>query len=143
MGRIRIEQIGIGHNHGEVKMLAVRKFPELFEVVGIAEPNEEWLRKRGNLAGYIGSETVVLFAKDGYNVAVCDINGDLINKTIDRIEKAGTTAKGYVADVTDSSDIEKAINSAAEDFGGIDVMVHIAGGKCKNRRKRCKVCVSC
>lgn len=33
-----------------------------------------------------------MFAKDGYNVAVCDINGELINKTIDRIEEAGTTA---------------------------------------------------
>ena len=32
--KIRIGQIGIGHNHGEAKMLAVRKFPELFEVVG-------------------------------------------------------------------------------------------------------------
>ena len=37
---IKIGQIGIGHNHGEAKMKAVRKFPELFEVVGFAEENE-------------------------------------------------------------------------------------------------------
>ena len=41
---IRIGQIGIGHNHGEGKTLAVRKFPELFDVVGFAEENEEWLK---------------------------------------------------------------------------------------------------
>ena len=54
MKRIRIGQIGIGHNHGEAKMLAVRKFPELFEVTGYAEENEEWIEKRGNLKGYQG-----------------------------------------------------------------------------------------
>ena len=49
---IKIGQIGIGHNHGEGKMLAVQKFPELFEVIGYAEENEEWVEKRGNLPCY-------------------------------------------------------------------------------------------
>ena len=49
---IKIGQIGIGHNHAHGKMMAVRKFPELFEVVGYAEENEKWLQKRGNLEGY-------------------------------------------------------------------------------------------
>ncbi len=51
---IKIGQIGIGHNHGEAKMKAVRKFPELFEVVGYAEENERWVEKRGNNEGYEG-----------------------------------------------------------------------------------------
>ncbi len=52
MKRIKIGQIGIGHNHGEGKMLAVQKFPELFEVIGYAEEDEEWIEKRGNLPCY-------------------------------------------------------------------------------------------
>lgn len=52
MKKIKIGQIGIGHNHGEGKMLAVQKFPELFEVIGYAEENEEWIEKRGNLPCY-------------------------------------------------------------------------------------------
>ena len=51
---IRLGQIGIGHNHGEVKMLAARKFPDLFEIVGFAEENEDWIAKRGGLKGYEG-----------------------------------------------------------------------------------------
>lgn len=51
---IKIGQIGIGHNHGEGKMNAVRKFPELFEVVGYAEENSEWIKKRGELPAYKG-----------------------------------------------------------------------------------------
>ena len=52
MKKIKIGQIGIGHNHGEAKMLAVRKFPELFEVIGYAEENERWIEKRGHFSGY-------------------------------------------------------------------------------------------
>lgn len=51
---IKIGQIGIGHNHGEAKMAAVRKFPELFQVIGYAEEDEEWIRKRGGMKGYQG-----------------------------------------------------------------------------------------
>ena len=42
MKKIKIGQIGIGHNHGAAKMEAVLKFPDLFEVVGFAEENEKW-----------------------------------------------------------------------------------------------------
>ncbi len=54
MKRIKIGQIGIGHNHGEGKMQAVIKLPELFEVVGYAEENECWVEKRGGLSCYKG-----------------------------------------------------------------------------------------
>ena len=46
MKKLKVGQIGIGHNHGEGKMLSVQKFPELFEVIGYAEKNEEWVQKR-------------------------------------------------------------------------------------------------
>lgn len=51
---IKLGQIGIGHNHGASKMLAARKFPELFEIVGYAEESEEWVAKRGTLPAYEG-----------------------------------------------------------------------------------------
>ena len=54
MKKIKIGQIGIGHNHGGAKMEAVRKFPELFEVVGYAEEDESWIAKRGNDSCYQG-----------------------------------------------------------------------------------------
>lgn len=55
MKKIKIGQIDIGHNHGEGKMLAVQKFPELFDVIGYAEENEEWIKKRDNLPCYKNS----------------------------------------------------------------------------------------
>jgi len=50
---IKLGQIGIGHNHGHEKMVAARRFPELFEITGYAEENEEWIRRRGEKPGYV------------------------------------------------------------------------------------------
>ncbi|HEX2951887.1 MAG TPA: Gfo/Idh/MocA family oxidoreductase [Armatimonadota bacterium] len=55
MHKIRIGQIGIGHNHAEGKMNAVRNFPDVFEVIGVAEPDEQWIAARGNLDVYQGT----------------------------------------------------------------------------------------
>lgn len=54
MRKIKVGQIGIGHNHGSAKMAAVRKFPELFEVIGYAEENEGWIDVRGKFDAYKG-----------------------------------------------------------------------------------------
>lgn len=40
---IRIGQIGMAHDHAEGKMHCVRKYPSIFEVVGIAEENPDLL----------------------------------------------------------------------------------------------------
>ena len=69
MKKLKVGQIGIGHNHGEGKMLAVRKFPELFEVVGYAESDEDWIRKRGDLDCY---RDLPRFTEDEL-IEICDI----------------------------------------------------------------------
>lgn len=81
--------------------------------------------------GYIGSRIASVLAGEDICVAVCDISGDAVARTVRQISKEGGMIKGYVADVTDSADIEKAINAAAEDFGSLDIMIHVAGGSAR------------
>ena len=81
--------------------------------------------------GYIGSECARMLAAAGAAVAVCDINAASVEATVKRILGEGGKAKGYVADVTDSQDIENAIKSAAEELGRLDIMVHVAGGSAR------------
>lgn len=50
--RIKIGQIGIGHNHGSEKMATARMLPDIFEVVGVVEPSPDWKNKRGELKQY-------------------------------------------------------------------------------------------
>ena len=60
MKKIKIGQIGIGHNHATALMSAVRKFPHLFEVVGYAEDKEDWVTQRGNHPAYQGVERLTV-----------------------------------------------------------------------------------
>ena len=52
MKKLKIGQIGIGHNHGSAKMEAFRKFPDRFEMVGFAEEDPVWFAQRSNLPAY-------------------------------------------------------------------------------------------
>jgi len=54
MKKIKIAQLGIGHNHAADKMRALRALPDHFEVVGVAESDPYWLHERGQLSVYQG-----------------------------------------------------------------------------------------
>ena len=56
MEPIKIAQIGIGHNHADATMATLRKFPQFFEVVGVAEDDPKWLERRRGLKQYEGLE---------------------------------------------------------------------------------------
>lgn len=81
--------------------------------------------------GYIGTQTAITLAQEGINIAVCDISEKSVRSTVDKVNAMGGTAKGYVSDVTDSPAIEYAVQKAAADFGGLDIMIHIAGGSAR------------
>ncbi len=88
--------------------------------------------------GYIGSETAVVLAREGVHIAVCDINEAAIAQTVCRVEAAGGTARGYVMDVTDSRSVDDTVAQAVRDLGGLDILVHIAGGSARIAGKDAK-----
>ncbi len=81
--------------------------------------------------GYIGSQTALTLAKEGICIAACDMNQATLDKVVNEINQKGGMAKSYVADVSESKSIDAAINQAAEDFGRLDMMIHIAGGSAR------------
>ena len=81
--------------------------------------------------GYIGSQTAVTLAEKGINIAVCDINEETVERTVELVRRKGGSARAHIADVTDSKNIEAAMQNAADDFGSLDIMVHIAGGSAR------------
>ncbi len=54
MKPIRIAQIGIGHNHASATMDTLRRLPQFFDVVGVAEDDPAWLERRAGLESYRG-----------------------------------------------------------------------------------------
>ena len=74
MKKLKVGQLGIGHNHALAKLRAVMHFPELFEVVGFADEDENWIAERGasysDLARYTEDE---LIEKCDLLLVECDV----------------------------------------------------------------------
>lgn len=76
--------------------------------------------------GAIGAELAFQFAQAGAKVAVC-YHRTGADETLDRIDKAGGTAKAYCMNVSDREMVQDAIEKIVADFGGIDVWINNAG----------------
>ena len=85
--------------------------------------------------GYIGGTTARMLAAEGAKVAVCDIADEVCARTVRDIREAGGTAIAAPADVTDSAGVDAAVRKAVEAFGGLDIMIHVAGGSARQDMK--------
>ncbi len=85
-------------------------------------------------AGYIRSRaghgrfSALLLAEAGASVACVDIDAGRADEIVGEIESAGGAAFPVVADMTDRSQVRRALDAAAAEMGGIDVCVDIIGG---------------
>jgi 3-oxoacyl-[acyl-carrier protein] reductase len=75
----------------------------------------------------IGRATALKFAKEGAKVAVCDINLDAVQQTVELVECAGGEAVGYQIDVTDKESIRAMVDGVMAKWGRIDTLVNNAG----------------
>jgi NAD(P)-dependent dehydrogenase (short-subunit alcohol dehydrogenase family) len=84
-------------------------------------------------AGYIperaghGRLTSLRFAEAGATVACIDIDEGRAQGTVDAIAEVGGKAFPIVADMTDSAQVERALDEAVAQLGGMDVCVDIIG----------------
>ena len=92
MKKIRIRQLGIGHNHGAARMRSLRDLPEYFEVVGVAEDDPKWLEKRGGLAAYEGLPMMrvdELLAVPGLEAVMVETDGKDLLRSATRCAELG------------------------------------------------------
>src|SRR4051812_21642969 len=75
----------------------------------------------------IGHSTAVKFAAEGARVAVCDINPQLMEATLDEIRAKGGEAAGYKVDVTSREQIAAMVKAVMAKWGRIDCVVNNAG----------------
>tara|TARA_R100000027_G_scaffold5589_1_gene4568 strand:+ start:11981 stop:13015 length:1035 start_codon:yes stop_codon:yes gene_type:complete len=80
--KIKIGQIGIGHNHAQGNMESLRKLDEIYEIVGVVESDPVWLEKRKHLKCYEGINWITeeeLFNTPGLDAVAVETDGfDLI-----------------------------------------------------------------
>jgi 3-oxoacyl-[acyl-carrier protein] reductase len=75
----------------------------------------------------IGREIALLFAKEGSDIALFDINQQQLTQTERDIQAGGRSALGLVVDVTNYSQVEDAANKTLDKFKKIDILINNAG----------------
>jgi NAD(P)-dependent dehydrogenase (short-subunit alcohol dehydrogenase family) len=82
--------------------------------------------------GAIGSTIAKSLSAAGAKVFLQDLNQEGITKISDEIRESGGVVFGYANDLSDVTTIEAMISVAADQLGGIDILINCAG---INRRK--------
>ncbi len=75
----------------------------------------------------IGRATAQRFAKEGASVVAADVDVAGGEETVSEIESEGGEAVFVETDVTDESDISKAVETAIETYGGLNFAFNNAG----------------
>lgn len=74
----------------------------------------------------LGRAIAMAFAAEGARVAVFDVDPATARDTVNAITGAGGVAEAHVADLTDRSAAQAAIDGAVERFGQLDILVNNA-----------------
>jgi 3-oxoacyl-[acyl-carrier protein] reductase len=75
----------------------------------------------------IGREIALLFAREGADCALFDIQEGLLAQTVQELETLGRQAAGLVVDVTDARAVEEAVLKVLDKLGRIDILINNAG----------------
>ncbi len=75
----------------------------------------------------IGKEIALTFAKEGADIAICDVNAEVLVAAQSEIEKTGRRALTGVVDVTKSDQVDSFVQKALDKFTKIDILVNNAG----------------
>jgi 3-oxoacyl-[acyl-carrier protein] reductase len=78
-------------------------------------------------ASGMGRATALVFAAEGANVAVTDINAETTHAVAGEITTTGGSAKAWTLDVARPDDIIKVVNDVAAHFGSLDIVINNAG----------------
>ena len=78
-------------------------------------------------ASGMGRATALVFAAEGANVAVTDLNAEAIQAVAGEIAANGGSAKAWTLDVARPDDIIKVVNDVAAHFGALDIVINNAG----------------
>jgi NAD(P)-dependent dehydrogenase (short-subunit alcohol dehydrogenase family) len=78
-------------------------------------------------ASGIGAASARLFAAEGAQVGICDLDQGSIDRVVFEIVDGGGEAFGRVADVGDSGQVEAFVSAVVSRFGGLHVLFSNAG----------------
>lgn len=92
--------------------------------------NKRFPQKRVIITGAgsgIGRALAHEFAKKQWNIVIAEINDIRAKETADQVKNLGGKAIVVHCDVTKPTDVDKVIETATKELGGVDIMINNAG----------------
>jgi NAD(P)-dependent dehydrogenase (short-subunit alcohol dehydrogenase family) len=75
----------------------------------------------------IGQAIAERFASEGASVVALDLEADAVNKVIDGITSRGGQGEAVTGDISQRTDVARAVQTCVEHFGGLDILAANAG----------------
>jgi 3-oxoacyl-[acyl-carrier protein] reductase len=75
----------------------------------------------------IGREIALLLAKEGADIALFDVNPELLARTVGELQGLGRKAEGLTVDVTDGKQVDDGVAKVLDKLGRIDILINNAG----------------
>ena len=75
----------------------------------------------------IGKELALRFAKEGSDIAICDVNMELLEQTAEEIRGMDKDVLVFKADVTSSTEVQNMLDKILDKFKKLDILINNAG----------------
>lgn len=72
--------------------------------------------------------TALLFAQEGAKVVLAARTTETMEETAERIRANGGDVRTHQTDLTDAAPVDALVDAAVAEFGGVDCLIHAAGG---------------
>jgi 3-oxoacyl-[acyl-carrier protein] reductase len=78
----------------------------------------------------LGLATAERLAMEGCDIAICDVDADVLDGAVERVRGAGEgiRVRAYQVDLLDAEDIQRLVSSVRQDLGPVGILVNNSGG---------------
>ena len=75
----------------------------------------------------IGREIALVLANHGADIALFDVNAQMLEQTAQELRGVGRRAEGVCVDVTDGKQVDDGVAKVLDKLGRIDILINNAG----------------
>jgi 3-oxoacyl-[acyl-carrier protein] reductase len=82
----------------------------------------------GGAGSNMSRATALLFAQEGAKIVLAARTTETMEATAERIRAKGGSVLTHQTDLTDTAEVDALVAAAVAEFGGVDCLIHAAGG---------------